>query len=106
MIFILSWHTVAGIVGGSVGSVGGLLIIIAIVALVIFIYLRKRKQNSGDITLQLIAPREVTSSATYVCFSNYNNIISCDLKLHWRKKMFMFPAILNARTHTSHSGNQ
>ena len=60
MIFILSWHTVAGIVGGS-----GLLIIIAIVAFVIFICLRKRKQNSGDITLQLIVPREVTNSATY-----------------------------------------
>ena len=92
----------AGIVGGSIGSVGGLLIIIAIVALAIFIYLRKRKQNSGDITLQLIAPREVTSSDTYVCFSIY---ISCDLKLHCHKTFFMFPAILNACSHTSHSGN-
>ena len=88
MIFILSWHTVAGIVGGSIGSVGGLLIIIAIVALVIFIYLRKRKQNSGDITLQLIAPREVTSSDTYVCLSIY---ISCDLKLHWHFRVSSHP---------------
>ena len=67
MIFILSWHTVADIVGGSVGSVGGLLIIIiiAIVVSVIFLCWRKRKQNSEDITLQPIIPHEVTSSATY-----------------------------------------
>ena len=78
MIFILSWHTVADIAGGSIGGLLIIIIIIAIVVLVIFLCWRKRKQNCEDITLQPIIPHEVTSSATYAfqliiisCFYNY-----------------------------------